>query len=68
MHPPLPGDKSAAFIGLAAGAVSILVTVYVIVWLTNRSFESHAAAPHAPAPAAAPAPGAPASATPAPSH
>jgi hypothetical protein len=62
MHPPLPGDKSAGFIGLVAGAVSILIVVYAIVLLTNRSFEGHAAAApgqHAPPAAgqAAPSPG-----------
>jgi hypothetical protein len=60
MHPPLPEDKKAGYIGLIAGLLSILVTVVVIVELTNRKFESHAAAPHAPpaagAPASAPAP------------
>jgi hypothetical protein len=56
MHPPLPGDKSAAFIGLVAGAVSIFVVVYAIVLLTNRKFEAHSAAPHAPAPPGATAP------------
>ena len=62
MHPPLPGDKRAGFIGLAVGAVSILVTVYVITVLTNRKFESHGpAGSHAPAATGAPAAGAPAS-------
>jgi hypothetical protein len=56
MHPPLPGDKSAAFIGLVAGAVSILVVVYAIVLLTNRKFEAHSAAPHTPPAAGASAP------------
>ena len=59
MHPPLPGDKPAGFIGLAAGAVSIFVIVYAIVLLTNKKFEGHraAGAQHSPAPAAtAPAP------------
>ena len=36
MHPPLPGDKSAGFIGLAAGTVSIFVIVYAIVLLTTK--------------------------------
>jgi hypothetical protein len=70
MHPPLPGDKAAGFIGLVAGAVSILIVVYAIVLLTNKKFEGHGAAPaagqHAPPAAAAPAPGGHAPATPAP--
>ena len=53
MHPPLPGDKRAAFIGLVAAAVSILVVVYAIVLLTNRAFEGHAPAPAAATPAGA---------------
>ena len=56
MHPPLPEDKKAGYIGLIAGLLSILVTVVVIVELTNRKFESHAAAPHTPPAAGAPAP------------
>ncbi|MFN2567792.1 MAG: hypothetical protein ABR499_22590 [Gemmatimonadaceae bacterium] len=65
MHPPLPGDKSAGFIGLIAGAVSIFIVVYAIVLLTNRKFESHGrAAAHPPA-AGAPATGAPAAGQPA---
>jgi hypothetical protein len=56
MHPPLPEDKRAGYIGLIAGLVSIIITVIVIVELTNRSFDSHAAAPHSPPPAGAPAP------------
>jgi hypothetical protein len=55
MHPPLPQDKRAGYIGLIAGLVSIIITVVVIVELTNRSFDSHAAAPHGPPPAGAPA-------------
>jgi hypothetical protein len=56
MHPPLPEDKRAGYIGLIAGLVSIVITVVVIVELTNRKFDSHAAAPHGPPPAGAPAP------------
>jgi hypothetical protein len=56
MHPPLPEDKRAGYIGLVAGLVSIIIAVVVIVELTNRSFDSHAAAPHGPPPAGAPAP------------
>jgi hypothetical protein len=58
MAQPLPGDKRAAFVGLVAGIVSIIITVVVIVELTSRSFESHAAAPHpqSPPPAGASAP------------
>jgi hypothetical protein len=70
MHPPLPGDKSAGFIGLVAGSISILIVVYAIVLLTNRKFEGHAAAPasgqHAPPAAGATAAGAPAPGAPAP--
>jgi hypothetical protein len=56
MHPPLPQDKRAGFLGLIAGFISILITVIVIVELTNRKFDSHTAAPHAPTPAGATAP------------
>ena len=64
MHPPLPQDKRAGYIGLIAGFISIVITVIVIVELTNRSFDSHAAphgppaagAQHAPPPAGTPAP------------
>jgi hypothetical protein len=61
MHPPLPGDKSAGFIGLVAGAVSIFIVVYAIALLTARSFAGHggpAGGQHAPAAPgqAAPAP------------
>jgi hypothetical protein len=56
MHPPLPVDKRAGYIGLVAGLLSIIVTVVVIVELTNRRFDSHGAAPHGPPPAGAPAP------------
>jgi uncharacterized membrane protein YagU involved in acid resistance len=56
MTHPLPEDKRAAYIGLVAGLVSIIITVVAIVELTNRKFESHAPAPHAPPPAGAPAP------------
>ena len=52
MHPPLPGDKRAGYLGLVVGFVAILVTVFLIVELTSRKFEGHAAAPHAGAPAA----------------
>jgi len=69
MHPPLPGDKSAGFIGLVAGSISILIIVYIVVLLTNRKFEGHAAGPaagqHAPPAAGAPAAGAPAAGAPA---
>jgi hypothetical protein len=56
MQPPLPGDKTAGFIGLIAGFLSILIAVVVIVQLTNRKFETHGAAPHAPPNAAPHAP------------
>jgi hypothetical protein len=56
MAHPLPGDKAAGYIGLVAGFLAIVITVVAIAELTNRSFESHAAAPHAPPPAGAPAP------------
>jgi hypothetical protein len=36
-------DMRAAFMGLIAGAVALLVIVYVIVRLTNASFDDHAA-------------------------
>jgi hypothetical protein len=53
MHPPLPGDKGAGYVGLIAGLVSIIITVVVIVQLTHRKFDSHTAAPHGPPPASA---------------
>ncbi len=58
MHPPLPGDKPAGFIGLVAGALSIFVVIYTIVLLTNKKFEGHraAGAQHSPPAAGAPAP------------
>jgi predicted cobalt transporter CbtA len=56
MSHPLPQDKTAGYVGLVAGLVSIIITVVIIVELTNRKFESHAAAPHAPPAAEAPAP------------
>jgi hypothetical protein len=56
MAHPLPEDKSAGYLGLVAGLVSIIITVVVIVELTNRKFDSHGPAPHAPPPAGAPAP------------
>ena len=65
MTHPLPEDKRAGYVGLIAGLVSIIITVIAIVELTNRKFESHAAAPHgSPPPGAAtqqgPPPGSPA--------
>ena len=56
MQPPLPGDKVAGYVGMVAGFVMILATVFVIAKLTSRSFASHAAAPHPPPAAGAPAP------------
>jgi predicted cobalt transporter CbtA len=56
MSHPLPEDKTAGYIGLVGGFLVIAITVFTIVQLTNRTFASHEAAPHAPAPAAAPAP------------
>jgi hypothetical protein len=56
MAHPLPQDKRAGYLGLIAGLLSIIITVIVIVELTSRKFESHAAAPHAPPAAGAPAP------------
>jgi hypothetical protein len=35
------GDKSAAFVGLIGGAITILLLVYGMVLLTNASFEGH---------------------------
>ena len=52
MHPPLPGDKAAGFIGLAAGAAAIFIILFTIVELTNKKFErreAHGAAHGAPA-------------------
>jgi hypothetical protein len=56
MAHPLPEDKSAGYIGLIAGFVSIVITVVVIVQLTSRKFEGHAAAPNAPPAAGGTAP------------
>jgi hypothetical protein len=45
-------DMRAAFTGLIAGAIVLLLVVTGIVMLTNRKFEGHEAAPagaHAPA-------------------
>jgi hypothetical protein len=56
MAHPLPQDKPAGYIGLVAGFLTIAITVFAIVQLTNRRFESHGPAPHAPPPAGAPAP------------
>jgi hypothetical protein len=66
MAHPLPQDKWAGYVGLVAGLLSIIITVVVIVELTSRKFESHAAAPHASPAAAAPAPALPESLTPRP--
>ena len=64
-----PGsDMRAAFTGLIAGAIAVLLVVVAIVMLTNRSHagnhEAPAAGAHAPA-APAPATGTPAAGTPA---
>jgi hypothetical protein len=66
MAHPLPEDKRAGYIGLVAGLVSIIITVVAIVELTNRAFESHAAAPHGPPPPGATQPGPPPPRAPAP--
>jgi hypothetical protein len=44
MHPPLPGDKAAGFVGLIAGTIAIFLVVYATVLLTNRAFEGHTGA------------------------
>lgn len=51
-HGAPPSDMKAAFTGLIGGAIALLIMVYVVVLLTNRKFESHAA-PAAGTPAAA---------------
>jgi hypothetical protein len=52
-HHDHKGDAKAAFTGLIAGAIVLLVIMYGIVQLTNKKFEGHsAAAPAAAAPAA----------------
>jgi hypothetical protein len=38
-------DARAAFMGLIGGAIALLAIVLVIVHLTNKKFEGHAAAP-----------------------
>ena len=40
-------DARAAFMGLIGGAIALLAIVLVIVHLTNKKFEGHAAAPAA---------------------
>jgi hypothetical protein len=50
MAHPLPEDKKAGYVGLVAGLLMIILTVIVIVELTSRKFESHAAGVSAPAP------------------
>jgi hypothetical protein len=37
-------DARAAFMGLILGAISILLIVYTIVYLTNKKYEGHEAA------------------------
>jgi hypothetical protein len=44
-HPDHKADARAAFMGLILGAITLLALVLVIVKLTNRKFDSHAAAP-----------------------
>ncbi len=53
------GDRSAAFVGLVAGGITIFAILFAIVVWTNHKFASHA-------PASAPAPGA--ATTPASTH
>lgn len=38
------GDARAAFAGLIGGSIALLAMVLVVVYLTNRKFEGHAAA------------------------
>lgn len=38
------GDARAAFMGLVGGAIALLAMVLVVVYLTNKKFEGHAAA------------------------
>lgn len=53
-------DARAAFMGLIFGAIALLALVYLIVNLTARKFEGHAAPTAPTAPAATPtAPAAP---------
>lgn len=45
---PMSGrDTAAAFRGLIVGAIFIAAVVLTIVFLTNKKFEGHAAAPAA---------------------
>ena len=38
-------DKKAAYMGLIAGAIALLIVVYGMVQITNRKFASHQSAP-----------------------
>jgi hypothetical protein len=46
-HHDHKGDAKAAFTGLIVGAIALLALCYTIVVLTNKKFDSHAAAPAA---------------------
>jgi hypothetical protein len=46
-HHDHKADARAAFMGLIFGAIVLLVVLFGIVKLTNRSFDSHAATPAA---------------------
>ena len=54
-HTPHHSDKGAAYTGLVAGLVAVMLIVYGIVLATNKKFQGHEAA-------AKPAAGAPAGA------
>lgn len=47
MHHDHKADARAAFMGLIFGAIALLIIMYTIVYLTNKQYEGHSAAPAA---------------------
>ncbi len=43
MAAPLPGDKSAGFMGLVIGGIVVFLIAWGIVHLTNKKYEGHKA-------------------------
>ena len=41
MSAPLPGDKSAGFMGLIIGGIAVFLIAWGIVHLTNKKYEGH---------------------------